>query len=150
MQIRDARVDEVATLTRIARAAKAYWGYPEEWLELWSDDLRYTEATLCEHDVLVADDGAILGVASLSVDAEVAEIEGLWVTPGAMGRGIGRRLLREVVRRARAVNAGVLKIVSDPQAEGFYLRMGAVRRGEVPSTPPGRTLPVLELDLRRR
>jgi hypothetical protein len=34
-------------------------------------------------------------------------------------------------------------IVSDPNAEGFYLRMGAQRSGEVESTPRGRYLPKL-------
>jgi hypothetical protein len=43
----------------------------------------------------------------------------------------------------------MLRIASDPFAEGFYRRMGARRVGVVPSTPRGRTLPLLLLDARR-
>jgi hypothetical protein len=42
-----------------------------------------------------------------------------------------------------------LLIQSDPFAEGFYLRLGADRIGEVPSQAlPGRVLPLLVYPLR--
>ena len=40
-----------------------------------------------------------------------------------------------------------LRIVSDPNAEAFYLRKGAIRAGLVDSLPAGRQLPLLSLAL---
>jgi hypothetical protein len=45
------------------------------------------------------------------------------------------------------VGAPRLWISADPNAERFYTRVGARRVGEVPSTPTGRTLPRLVLDV---
>lgn len=142
MVVRDARHDELDELTRIARAAKAHWGYPAEWLRAWEPELTYDARTLAEHDVFVVErDGAIVGVGSLSREGETAEVEGLWVAPDAMGRGAGRALFDECVRRAKATGATALIIASDPHAVGFYERMGAVRVGAVPSDIEGRELP---------
>lgn len=44
--------------------------------------------------------------------------------------------------------ARMLRISSDPNAEGFDRRMGARREGDVPSTLEGRRLPLLVFDLR--
>ena len=49
-----------------------------------------------------------------------------------------------LVLAAAALGVTALSIESDPHAEGFYLRLGARRIGEVPSTLPGRVLPLLE------
>jgi hypothetical protein len=57
--------------------------------------------------------------------------------------GVGARMFDHAVATLRAADAHVLRIASDPYAEGFYLRMGARRVGEWPSTPSGRTLPLL-------
>jgi len=59
--------------------------------------------------------------------------------------GVGARMFDHAVATLRADDAHVLRIASDPYAEGFYLRMGARRVGQWPSTPRGRTLPLLEL-----
>jgi predicted N-acetyltransferase YhbS len=66
-----------------------------------------------------------------------------------MGRGIGRMLLDDALRTARACGARALVIDSDPHAEGFYLRMGAARTGEVPADVAGvrRVLPRLRIPL---
>ena len=47
-----------------------------------------------------------------------------------MGRGIGRALFEHAVEQARRLGSHALKIESDPNAEGFYKRMGAHRVGE--------------------
>jgi GNAT superfamily N-acetyltransferase len=64
-----------------------------------------------------------------------------------MGTGAGRRLFRHAVQTARTNGGKRLRIESDPNAEGFYLAMGARPAGRVPAKPQGRTLPVLMLDL---
>ena len=39
VDIRAARSAEAGHLTSIAFEAKRYWGYPEDWMKLWEDEL---------------------------------------------------------------------------------------------------------------
>jgi hypothetical protein len=50
-----------------------------------------------------------------------------------------------MIDELRAEGVERLRIASDPNALGFYEKMGARRIGDVPATPAGRTLPLLEL-----
>ena len=148
-RIRRAVPSEAARLTEIAHAAKRHWGYADELIALWRDDLTVTAAQLAERPFFCAEqDGAIVGFHALSTEG--GELDHLWVDPPAMGRGHGAALFRHAVECARALGGELLGIASDPHAEGFYLRMGAVRAGEVPSSPPGRVLPLLVVRLDAR
>ncbi|MDQ3795344.1 MAG: GNAT family N-acetyltransferase, partial [Actinomycetota bacterium] len=59
-------------------------------------------------------------------------------------------LFNDAVGRAAALGAEVLGIESDPNAEGFYRRMGATRVGGISYSIDGqkRTLPVLVVEVR--
>ena len=147
--IRRARGDEAETLTRVAHAAKRYWGYPEVYIQLWKDDLTVTPDFVERQAVFCAvQDAKILGFYALSGEGTTYELEHLWVEPEYIGTGIGAQLLAHAARTIRAAGGTTLRIASDPHAEGFYRRMGARRAGEVASKPEGRTLPLLVLELR--
>jgi len=61
-----------------------------------------------------------------------------------MGRGAGRALFDAALAWTRARGRRRLMIAADPNAVGFYRRLGAVEAGTVPSGAiPGRTLPLL-------
>ena len=144
--IRRALPAEARALTRIAHAAKRHWKYPEAWIRLWRDALTVTPQFVERHRVYCAVAGAsVLGFYALSGAGATRELEHFWVAPQDMGHGVGARMFAHAVATLRADGARVLRIASDPYAEGFYLRMGARRVGEWPSTPRGRTLPLLVL-----
>jgi len=67
----------------------------------------------------------------------------MWVTPTAIGSGLGRMLWSHAVETARANGYTAFSIESDPNAEGFYLRHGAKRVGEIVSAATGRVLPLM-------
>ena len=139
---------EVSELTRLAFMAKRHWGYPEAWLELWRSELEYTATRFESEHILVAEiEGRLVGVGSISVEPPEAELEGLWVHPAAMRRGVGRALFEELRRAASERGGADLIVVSDPQAVGFYQRMGAAVIGTVESRPAGRLLPRLRVSL---
>jgi GNAT superfamily N-acetyltransferase len=145
--LRPAAVADAARLSAIAQAAKAYWGYPPEWLELWRPELTFDAAALERDWVWVAErDGRAVAVVALSGDAPEAELGHLWVEPAAMGMGLGRVLFEAAAAEARRRGARRLRIVADPHAESFYEHLGAYRVGAVPSRPAGRTLPLLYFD----
>ena len=141
---------EAGVLTRIAFAAKSYWGYPERWIELWQEALTITPEFISDNEVY----GAVFeeelgGFYALVERGREVELEHLWVSPEHIGAGIGRALFDHAVRRAAALGATTLSIEADPNAEGFYRRMGARRVGENVYEIEGhrRELPLLFLDV---
>jgi GNAT superfamily N-acetyltransferase len=77
----------------------------------------------------------------------VAELEHMWIRPEHMGTGVGRALFDHVKERATELRISAFEISSDPNAEGFYERMGATRIGEVRSEIEGqpRALPRMKV-----
>ncbi len=150
IQIRRALPDEADVLTEIAHAAKRHWGYPENWIENWKDDLTITPDFITSNEMYVAINGEeIAGCCALVLGDSLAELEHMWIRPAHMGAGVGRALFHHVIERAAKHNAPVVELSADPNAEGFYERMGATRIGEVRSEIAGqpRVLPRLRFAL---
>ena len=144
VDLRHARADDAEALSAIARAAKAYWGYPTEWLERWRDELTVTGAAIDRDRYMVAETGGTpVGFLALRTD-DPPEIDHLWVDPAFMGRRIGGRLLEATLAHCRSAGIARVRVVADPNAADFYRRHGARDVGDVPSTPAPRRLPVLE------
>jgi ribosomal protein S18 acetylase RimI-like enzyme len=91
-----------------------------------------------------------VGFYALVGEGREIELEHLWVLPERMGAGVGRALFDHAIRRAASLGAEVLGVESDPNAEGFYRRMGATRVGEISYPIDGRerTLPLLVVEVR--
>lgn len=147
--IRRAIPEEAATLTQIALDAKRYWGYPEHWIQHWESDLTISSDFIREHHVYVADDeGEIRGFYALCLGDSKAELEHMWVTPAGIGTGIGKELFLDAMERAAALNVNAVELSADPNAAGFYNRMGATQIGETDSVIDGqvRKLPRMKID----
>src|SRR6185436_1112042 len=147
--IRRAIPEEAATLTQIALDAKRYWGYPEDWIRHWESDLTIASDFIREHHVYVADDeGEIRGFYALCVGDSKAELEHMWVTPASIGTGVGKELFLDAMERAAALNVKAVELSADPNAAGFYSRMGATQIGETDSVIDGhvRKLPRMKID----
>lgn len=150
MKIRKAESNESEILTQIAHAAKRYWNYPEHWLILWKDVLTITPDFILQNEVCAAvDQDKILGFYALVAEKEALILEHLWISPEHIGTGLGRQLFAHAVDKAISLNAKAIDIVSEPNAEDFYKKMGAKRIGEIASQveETERMLPLLRLDL---
>ena len=147
--IRRAAVEEAAVLTSIALEAKRYWGYPEHWIKHWEADLTISPEFIRDNHVYVHDEnGEIRGFYALCVDGNKADLEHMWVTPAAIGTGIGKELFLDAMERAAKLSVSAVEISSDPNAAGFYRRMGARQIGEVDAPVDGqpRKLPRLKIN----
>lgn len=150
MQIVRAKPEEAAVLTGIAHAAKRHWGYPESWIKKWENVLTMRPEFIATNLSYCAREGADLaGFYVLTDEKDGLHLDHLWITPQAMGRGIGRALFEHAIEQARSLDYEMLKIEADPNAEAFYLRMGARRVGASVTTLENhvRELPLLEFDL---
>ena len=123
-----AKPADAETLTEIAFSAKRHWGYSERWIEHWRDALTVRPETIASNETYVAViEGRIVGFYALESKNDKLELMHMWVLPAEMRRGVGRSLLLHAGGRAKALGFSKLEIESDPNAEEFYLRLGARR-----------------------
>jgi predicted N-acetyltransferase YhbS len=153
--IRPAQSGEAATLTELCLRAKAYWGYDQAFMAAAAGPLRIREAQIGFGRVLTALEHGQKAAAACGVAAIVPlrrrgwiELSHLFVAPERFRLGIGRALFRAAIDLAAQQGARHLSILSDPNATGFYERLGARRCGESASgVVPGRMLPLLAFDI---
>ena len=152
MKIVRAKAEDAATLTNIAFRAKSHWRYPEHWLETWRDALTVRAEFIDTQETYAAiTAGRTVGFYALCTDGDRLRLEHLWVLPDAMRRGVGRLLFTHAIERAKALGFRALEIESDPNAEGFYRRLGARRVGARVAELDGqrRELPLLVYEIIR-
>ena len=142
MEVRDIRPGEEAEAGRVTRLAYAEFADPGD--TDWDDYLAKIEDVAGRAGtvpVLVAvDDGRVIGSATLEteeaglgddpIEPGTANLRMLGVDPEARGRGAGRALVEECVRRARAagLHAVTLHTVwAMKVAQHLYESMGFVR-----------------------
>jgi GNAT superfamily N-acetyltransferase len=101
--------------------------YTPEEIEAWGvprEPAGYEESIRTKEFFVAEDDGAIVGFGVLN--PETAEIEAVYVAPGAGGRGIGREVLRKLEERARALGLRLLRLNASLNAVPFYEKAGYV------------------------
>lgn len=112
--IRRATPDDAPRLARLARAHAA----------------TLTPAYVTEHAVFSATEGSqLVGFYALEDEGERWTLRHLWVAPEWAGRGRGRWMFTDAVRRARRAHAASLRLVPEPGSEPFFLRMGVAPAG---------------------
>lgn len=152
-QIRAPRASEAKALSDLAQRAKAHWGYPSEWLQQWTGELTFSGDYLLAHRSFVAEsEGKRIGLCVLEIRGEQATLGHVWVAPECHRKGIGTALVARALEAAAKAGVRSVEIVSDPFAEGFYVRLGARRLRDEPAPMPGapdRVMPVMEFRFAR-
>lgn len=133
--IRPALPDERAALEALQLRASLVHEAHREDLAAHPDAIALTEGAIEQRRVRVAaaaDDEAAVGFAEWSVTSrEEWELEGLFVEPPVMRRGIGAALVADALALARDRGVRRVAVVAQPAAETFYERCGFVAAGEV-------------------
>ena len=81
---------------------------------------------------LAMEGGDVLGFGAVMLKGRVAGLSGLWVRPARRGEGIGARLVRERVERAREMGAARCRATASPASSALLKGLGFVetaRRG---------------------
>jgi len=139
-------------LSEIALESKRHWGYPEEWINEWKDVLTITSDYILANKVfklIDTGDNSICGFCALELNLrkEEVEIEHLWLLSSYIGQDLGKYLLQSCLDNINDNRIKRVKVTSDPNALGFYKKFGFVEVGYTESTPIGRVLPNLEMEL---
>jgi GNAT superfamily N-acetyltransferase len=150
--IRPARPEEAALLSDLEVRSKAYWGYDADFMAVFAAETLIAPEHLQQHIFCVVENsGKVGGFYSLEHrDGEAMWLDNLFIDPDAIRAGYGSLLFDHAVETARALGYRFLEFDSDPNAEGFYLKKGAVRISARPrpiARQPDRMLPKMRLDL---
>jgi GNAT superfamily N-acetyltransferase len=151
MRIVRAKPENAEVLTEIAHKAKRHWRYPERWMVAWRDTLTMRPAFIAANVAyFAAEEDRAIGFYILTTEDDGIHLDHLWVLPEAMASGVGRALFEHAVAEAIILGFSSIKIEADPNAEGFYKKMGATRVGATVSEVCGqrRELPLLEYRIR--
>jgi|GEM_PF-609054 len=131
IEIVRAQPHDAATLKLIAVAAKSHWGYPEHLIAEWAASPIISPMDIAHSPVYVAYNAQqAIGWYRLLIDRSPAILEDLWVMPSWIGRGIGRALFEHAIAYCHAHGVTQMELDADPNAVGFYLRMGGRVIGE--------------------
>ncbi|UUA74705.1 GNAT family N-acetyltransferase [Cellvibrio sp. QJXJ] len=144
----DAEVKDTGLLRDTLITSKGYWGYSQEQLEEWRANLRFEEEYIARNTVkLILKDKEVIGFFAI-VKGDNDELDHLWLLPKAIGKGYGNLVFEQILSECKTLNITEFHIISDPDAEGFYLKKGAFKVGEVYSEPQKRMLPKLKFTVR--
>lgn len=140
--IQPAAPHQAADLSAIAHKAKGYWGYSSEQLERWKSEFLTISPEYIEANrvwVATVDTPQPVGFAAIEQHGSEAVLEHLWILPGYIGKGIGKRLFLYVTTIVPR-----FVFTSDPHADEFYRKLGARKIGEYNSVLQNRTLTKFE------
>lgn len=125
-KIRTATEEEAAHLEALQRRSSDIWEQYREQLAAHPDAIELPSAFI--HNgwvrVAVSAGGAPVGFSVvIPTGDQVHELDGLFVEPDHLRRGIGRALIADAVQRASARGGRYLEVIAGP-AQGFYERTG--------------------------
>lgn len=149
MNIQKAKPEDNIRLTEITKMSKAYWGYSEEQILNWSDNLTITIDYIEENAVFkLVDENTIIGYYSyIREEKYQVKLDNLFILPEYIGKGFGTHLMNDFLERMR--NEKCLKIIldSEPNAESFYIKIGFQKIGEFETSIKNRFMPIMEMNL---
>ena len=159
IQIRQAQDIDSDLLTEISFTAKKHWNYPDNYYDLWRDELTITKEYINQNIVFNAlYQDAVIGFYSIienKADFYAGEtfvkkgfwLEHLFIKPEFHKQGIGVFLINHAKQVSKDLGISDLLIFVDPYAKGFYDKLGADYLYDSQSSIPNRMIPVYDLKI---
>jgi GNAT superfamily N-acetyltransferase len=146
---RAAQADRTA-LADCAFRSKRHWGYGDAFMESVREQLTPSVEYVENDAVFLAEDdtGRVVGFYGFQYEDERFWLYDMFVVPEAIGTGVGQALWEHALATAAAAGEQTFFIESDPNAAGFYAKLGARLDGTRIAAGSGRVLPVFRYDLR--
>ncbi len=140
-----AKVDQAAVLSSLTIRSKKSWRYDDLFMEKMKEYLEVPESMIERDIVYTMNRGdELIGFFSLTNDGKNDYLEDFFLDPKYIGKGYGRKMWQYMIEIAS--NNMVMNIIieSEPFAEGFFEKMGAVKIGEkVSQAIDNRKLPIM-------
>ncbi|MEO0469244.1 MAG: GNAT family N-acetyltransferase, partial [Bacteroidota bacterium] len=125
------------------------WGYSPEQILSWDEDLTITGEYIAQHQVWKWLEGEkLVAYSSWWKEADGSTyLDNLFLHPEQIGKGLGKIVLLDALAKMAADNCHTVRLDADPHAEAFYRHQGFAVIGQLPSSIPGRFLPIMEKGL---
>jgi len=144
VRIKKAELSDIDILNKISVESKMYWNYPQEWIDNWMSDLTLTEEHFKEQYIYKLErEDLIIGFCSIVENEKEYEITDLWLIPKYIGKGYGKLLLNETIKRVVKKDKEVI-VESDPNSEAFYSSQGFKTFDRKESYPKGHFLSLMK------
>ncbi len=119
-------------LNDIMARSKAYWGYDAAFMKKFMESFCVRADYIHQQNTFIFSLGLEdVGWYSFSQNSEhQLELDNFFLHPDYIGKGIGKTMWNDCVSTAKSYNAPFFVVWSDPNAEGFYFKMGCIKIGE--------------------
>jgi GNAT superfamily N-acetyltransferase len=119
-------------------------------MEMWRESLEVTEEFILENIVVKAfSDNQFIGFFVLvDLGKNTWDLDAFWIVVSEIRKGYGKEMFQYVLEVLKNRKAEKLEVVSDPNANGFYEKMGGKWIRKFPSKPEGRELDVYEYNVK--
>ncbi len=147
LKVEEAKVNDLDQLNDLLRKSKTYWPAYASTIEAFMDRFSITPHYLQKNTIkLLYLDDELAGFFSFFINDESNnELDYFFIHPTFIGRGVGRKLWEICCKFAFDQGHKEFYILSNPFAEGFYLKMGCEKVGTRKAiTAPGEILPFLK------
>lgn len=160
IKISKAEKNDSDVLTQISFEAKRHWQYPEEYYEIWKNELTITEEYLnCNLVYKAIKENEVIGFYSIVENkedlysGEVFVPKGFWlehifIKPEFHYNGFGRELIEHAIKISQNCNIVNLLVFVDPKAIGFYEKLGAKFLKDSKSSIKDRLIPLYEIEVK--
>ena len=150
--IRRAYSSEAQILSKLAFRSKAHWDYTPEFMNACKDELSHTKEQINDNKniyTVIVKGEDIVGFYKLeNLKQKRILLEALFIDPSFIGQGIGRILFEHAKQSAISHSGLFLDVLSDPNAENFYINVGMSVIGKQESgSIQGRYLSILSMSL---
>ena len=149
---RRAQDQDLISLNEKLRLSKAYWGYDQIFMDAFMEKFALSEKYLQNNIVYVMSQSTNnIGFFSFVFHEDHSlELDHFFVSPDYIGRGFGRKMWNACCDVAQELDVEEFILWADPEAEGFYSKMGCTKIG-VKESPlmPNRYPPIMCFKLRR-
>lgn len=149
MKVEKAKITDAEKLTSLTLKSKAYWNYAEEQIEKWRPELTITAAYIDKNEMykLIIDDQLIAYYAYFRLDKGKVKLDNMFITPEFIGMGYGKLLMMDFMNRVKPSGYTKIMLDADPNAKGFYEKLGFSAVGRIKSSMSNRFLPVMEKNI---
>lgn len=145
INIRCANPEDSKSLTELAIRSEAYWGYDDNFMDKFKTLYKVSEEFIINNPTyIMEEDGEIIGFYSILIEESQRSLEYFFIEPKFIGKGYGKLLWQHVIKSCDTLKIKEFIIVTSPQAQAFYTKLGAKLQGEVESlVAKGRMIPQL-------
>lgn len=150
MKIKKAHRTDANKITDLTIRSKDFWNYGAEQITEWKDDLTVTSDYIDENQVFkLSVENEIIGFYAFnSQDKNTVKLNFLFVEPKFIGKGYGKILLNDFLKRMEETDYDKITLDADPNVENFYTRAGFKVVGRLQSSIKNRYLPIMEMEIK--